>query len=282
MQQLEIYQSLWALESRHPTRAELSLEEKFRRVADAGYAGLCLDPAVHEIEENLQLAPLFREFNLGCMVNAFPATVEDMQPLLAFAARMNACLVNVIGTVMPLQASEAVPILRRWRDEAALAGIELLVETHRDSTLNDLYFILEVLDLMPELRLCGDYSHLVIDREFRSPLNARDQAYMDRIIAHSDAFQGRVSNGEQIQVQIDFPQHQAWVQTFRSWWQQGITHWRQRSAGDATLRFLCELGPPPYAITDANGEELSDRWQEALTISGWVEEIWESTDIVAG
>jgi hypothetical protein len=152
------------------------------------------------------------------------------------------------------------------------------VETHRDSTLNDLYYILEVLDLMPELRLCGDYSHLVVDREFRLPLNARDQAYMERIIDHSDAFQGRVSNGEQIQVQIDFPQHQSWVGLFRGWWQLGISRWRERSAGDATLRFLCELGPPPYAITDAGGEELSDRWQEALTIKGWVEEIWTGAE----
>lgn len=278
MQTLEIYQSLWALESRHPTRPELALEEKFRRVAQAGYAGLCLDPAVHEIEENLALAPLFREFGLGCMVNAFPGSVEDMQPLLEFAVEMNACLVNVIATVMPLRAADAVPMLRTWRAQAASAGIELLVETHRDSTLNDLYYILEVLDLMPELRLCGDYSHLVVDREFRLPLNARDQAYMERIIDHSDAFQGRVSNGEQIQVQIDFPQHQPWVGLFRGWWQLGISRWRERSAGDATLRFLCELGPPPYAITDAGGEELSDRWQEALTIKGWVEEIWAGAE----
>ena len=54
----------------------------------------------------------------------------------------------------------------------------------------------------------------------------------------------------------------------------GMKMWRERNAGDASLIFLCELGPPPYAITDANGEELSDRWQEALLIRRWVEEIW--------
>lgn len=56
------------------------------------------------------------------------------------------------------------------------------------------------------------------------------------------------------------------------------TAWRQRSAGDATLIFLCELGPPPYAITDAQGAELSDRWREALTIKAWVEAIWNHPD----
>ena len=100
---------------------------------------------------------------------------------------------------------------------------------------------------------------------------------MQRILERSDCFQGRVSNREQIQVQIDFPQHQAWVEQFRQWWYEGICAWRRRSTTNDTLVFLCELGPPPYAITDAQGNELSDRWQEALTIKTWVEEIWSRT-----
>jgi hypothetical protein len=50
--------------------------------------------------------------------------------------------------------------------------------------------------------------------------------------------------------------------------------WRRRNSADATLVFLCELGPPPYAITDGRQRELSDRWQEALQIRRWAEEIW--------
>ena len=50
--------------------------------------------------------------------------------------------------------------------------------------------------------------------------------------------------------------------------------WCERNDDQATLIFLCELGPPPYAITDALQAELSDRWQEALQIKAWIEEIW--------
>jgi hypothetical protein len=50
--------------------------------------------------------------------------------------------------------------------------------------------------------------------------------------------------------------------------------WRQRNRDDATLVFLCELGPPPYAITDAGQNELSDRWEESLRIRDWVLQIW--------
>jgi hypothetical protein len=274
VQTLEIYQSLWAMEQRHPQRPEPSAEENFARIAAAGYHGVCLDPDVSEIEDCLALMPLFEQHQLGCMVNAFPETAEQLQPLLEMALQMNACQVNVIGGVMPLRAEDALPTLKRWQAEGKAAGIPLLIETHRDSTLNDLYYTLQVLELMPELRLCADLSHYVVDREFRQPLSERDQSYIHTILQHSDSLQGRIANREQVQIQIDFPQHQPWVEIFRGWWKLGMQMWRARSADDATLRFLCELGPPSYAITDASGHELSDRWQEALTIRQWVEQDW--------
>ena len=114
----------------------------------------------------------------------------------------------------------------------------------------------------------------VVDRELRLPLPERDKSFINNVLERSDCFQGRIANREQIQIQIDFPQHQEWVDQFRVWWKDGIRMWRSRNKKDATLIFLCELGPRPYAITDKNQEELSDRWEEALTIKSWVEEIW--------
>ena len=42
----------------------------------------------------------------------------------------------------------------------------------------------------------------------------------------------------------------------------------------AVLTFLCELGPPPYAITGPDGKELSDRWQDALVMKDMVRALW--------
>ena len=273
-QRLEVFQSLWAMEQRRPGLPERPMEDNFRRAAEAGYHGLCIDPAVHEIEACRKLIPLYREHGLRCMVNAFPGTVDELAPLLDLAVEMDACLVNVIGQVMPLTVAEGIPVIRRWMRDAERAGLPLLFETHRDCTLNDLHYTLQLIEAVPEMRLCADLSHFVIDREMRLPLSDRDRNYMHRILERSDCFQGRIANREQIQVQIDFPQHQAWVDQFKGWWREGIAMWRARNGDDATLVFLCELGPPPYAMTDANQQELSDRWQEALAIREWVKSIW--------
>jgi hypothetical protein len=277
-QRLEVFQSLWAMEQRHPGLPERPLEENFRMAAEAGYHGLCIDPAVHEIEDCRKLQPLYRKYGLQCMVNAFPAAIDELRPLLELARELDACLVNVIGRVMPLTVEEGIPLVRRWLRDAERVGVPLLFETHRDCTLNDLYYTLQLIDAVPEMRLCADLSHYVIDREMRLPLGDRDRSLMRRILKRSDCFQGRVSNAEQIQVPLDFPQHQAWVEQFRGWWREGIGMWRERSSPDATLRFLCELGPPPYAITDANGAELSDRWEESLQIRDWISRIWRESE----
>lgn len=278
MQKLKIYQSLWAMELRSPDRPERTHDESFRMVAEAGYDGMCIDPAAEEIDEFRKLLPLYDRFGLGCMVNAFPAELDDMRPLLGLAREFNAALVNVIGSVMPIAAADAVPVVERWMNDAEQAGLPLLFETHRDSLLNDLYFTLQLLDLVPDMRLCADLSHFVVDREMRSPITATDKVFVERILQQSDCFQGRVANREQVQVQIDFPQHQEWVSIFRDWWKFGMRHWRRRHASDATLIFLCELGPPPYAITDRDRRELSDRWEEALKIREWVRGIWQELE----
>jgi len=275
VQKLEIYQSLWAMEQRRPGLPEQPVETWFERIAAAGFHGACVDPSVPEIEDTLRLLPLFEAYGLKCMVNAFPARIDEMAPILEMAVGMDAVGVNAIGQVMPLTVAEGADVVRRWMDDAARLDVPLLFETHRDCTLNDLYYTLQLLEEVPEMRLCADLSHYVIDREMRLPLGARDAAFMRRILERSDCFQGRVANREQIQVQIGFPQHQAWVMQFRAWWEEGIGMWRRRNADDATLVFLTELGPPPYAMTDAHQEELSDRWEEALTIRGWIEEIWQ-------
>ena len=182
--------------------------------------------------------------------------------------------VNIIGQVTPTSVESMTPVIRTWIAMAEAERVPILFETHRNCITNDLFTTLQLLDAIPELMLCADLSHYLIDREFWYPVSEENHALIRRVLHRSNAFQGRVASREQIQVQISFPQHQKWFDLFAGWWEEGIRHWRQRSGPGAVLNFCCELGPKEYAITGADGYELSDRWEEALMIRKRVETIW--------
>ena len=56
----------------------------------------------------------------------------------------------------------------------------------------------------------------------------------------------------------------------------GLPPLARGAAAEATCIFVVELGPgPEYAITGADGLELSDRWAEALEMRDLVRERWE-------
>ena len=60
--------------------------------------------------------------------------------------------------------------------------IDVLFETHRECITNDMFATLEIIDNIPEMRLCGDLSHYVINREVRLPMS-RD---LDRMFPAPD------------------------------------------------------------------------------------------------
>ncbi len=274
MQKLEVFQSLWGMEQRIPDTPEPSMDENFSKVAEAGFDGMCIDLGADEIDQFREASQYYEKYGLRCMVNAFPERLDDLTPVLQLAKDFDACMVNVIGGIMPIDPADAVPVVYRWIEDGDRVGMPLLFETHRDGLLNDLYYTLLVIDSVPELRLCADLSHFVVDREFRAPIPEVDQGYIHRVLERSDCFQGRIANREQVQIQINFPQHQEWVEIFKDWWIKGMRLWRNRNDDDSTLVFLCELGPRPYAITDGKQRELSDRWDEALQIRRWAQDIW--------
>ncbi len=274
MQKLEVYQSLWAMQLQNTSLGTRPHEDSFALVAEAGYGGMCLDPGVGQIDEYLALKPLYEQYQLGCLVNVFPRSVSEMRPLLEFSKEMGAPFANVIGQLFPISVEGAIPIIRAWMDIAEDVGVPIKFETHRDCITNDMFFTLQLLDAIPELRLTADLSHYVVNREMSAPISAESQMLMTRLLERSDSFQGRISSHEQIQVPILFAQNQKWVEIFKDWWERGMRSWRQRAGDDETLIFLCELGPPEYAFTDGEGKELSDRFEEALIIRDWANEIW--------
>ena len=273
-QKLEVFQSMWAMEQRRPDNVSWSQEQKFEMIAEAGYAGVALDFAWNDLDDARACLPLMQHYDLGCALIAFPTSAEDLQGVIDLAADFETRYIAINARYFPWTPQEAEPRVRRWLEMGHKANIPVYLETHRLTLTNDVVFTLDLMDLIPELEMVADLSHILVAREFPQPIDPLSSELIDRILKRTATFQGRIGSREQIQVPLGFPQHAYWEQLFADWWQQGFRYWRQRNDANATLNFLCELGPAPYAITGQDGFELSDRWEEGLLLKERVEKIW--------
>jgi hypothetical protein len=271
-QQLRVYQSLWAMERRRPDRQEWSLDEKLRMIRDAGYDGVgmgFLDEAFVA-----DVTGFLRDNGMTWQAQCYPKSIDDLRPVLDLVRKYGADHLNLQPDVRPTRLVDCIAYLEGWRRLAREAGVPTYVETHRDRMTTDLFFTLDLLDCFPDLRLTADVSHFVVGREFAWPIPPEAHAQIHRILDNTWAIHGRVASREQVQIQLSFPHLRHWVDLFMGWWEYAIRSWRKRAPKDAVLTFLCELGPPEYAITGADGYELSDRWEEALWLKDAIRALW--------
>jgi len=262
------------MERRRPDGLEWSLDEKLAMIRDAGFDGAGVRFSDRSFVK--PVTDFLRAHGMSWQAQAYPQTVDDLKPIIEHVLEFGADHLNVQPDVRPYHLEECFPLIDGWRRLAADAGIKMQIETHRNRMTTDLLFTLQLLDHYPDLRLTGDLSHYVVGREFWYPMTDHDQALMHRIIDNCWGFHGRVASREQIQLQLNFAQHQGWVAVFMAWWERGFRQWRAKAGADETLTFLCELGPPEYAMTGADGYELSDRWQESRQLMQQVRDIWRS------
>jgi len=276
MQQLNVFQSIWAMERRHPDGMEWSIEQIVEMVAEAGYHGM--DLLTFRPEQSRKVNKLLVQHGLSCTGCAFPKSIEGFQTDIDLALELGAIHLNVIVQVYPFTVEDGADVVRAWMDMADKAGIMMTMETHRDCITTDMLYTLQLMESVPDMWMSADLSHYVVGREFSWPIDDWTHGLVKKILARSKAFQGRVASREQIQIQTSFPHRQEWFDLFARWWEEGFRLWRAREDDDAVLNFLCELGPKEYAITGPDGCELSDRWQEALDIKKRVEHIWSKLE----
>ena len=274
MRRLQVYTSLWAMQPHDQTGVKLPYDQVCAMVAEAGFDGMAIDLGASDVAVAHAVRPHMEAHGLTPLIVAFPKTVESLRETLVMARDFGAPFVDVIGQVMPIGLEDMEEVIRQWLGMAEDVGVPIQFETHRNCITNDLYTTLQLMERIPDMRICADLSHYVVDREFWFPLSEHDLGLVSRVLARSDSFQGRVASRQQIQLQLDFPQHQKWVDLFKGWWREGMADWRARNvAGDCI--FVCELGPPEYAMTGPDGREMSNRWEESQRIMAWVRDIWQ-------
>jgi hypothetical protein len=270
---LLVHQALWAMDGL--TAPEASMSEKFDRVLEAGFDGMAIDLGALSMAQAETSVAQFARTGLAGALTAFPTSIEELRPALRLAQRIAAPFVVVIGQMMPVRLEDMVPLIEGWLRVAEQERMPVQFETHRNCITNDLFATVQLLNAVPAMRLSADLSHYVVDREMPCPPPPFLEALIASVLQRSDSFQGRIAARGQIQVALQFPQNAKWVAQFLSWWQQGFASWRARHrADDAPLLFICELGPPDYAITDRDGHELSDRWAESIQLAQWARQLW--------
>jgi hypothetical protein len=271
MQKLEVFQSLWAMSQLRPDGFEWSLADQFEMMANESFDGVDI---VYGDFTTTEVETLLKDYGLASTITAFPESVDALKPAIEMALTLNARHLNIIGKVYPFEVNKGAEYLNGWIELCADANLPVTIETHRDSITTDMHYCLQLMQAVPEMKLCADLSHFVVGREFGWPITELIETQIENILDRSVAFQGRVASREQIQLQVSFAHHQEWFDLFAGWWAYGFKSWQNRAAETATLNFLCELGPKEYAMTGSDGYELSDRWQEALMIKQRVQSIW--------
>jgi hypothetical protein len=275
MQSLSIFQSLWAMERRHADGYERTLEQNIEMIHAAGFDGVSADYRDRDFVR--RLSALLKAGGMRAEGQCFPRTVDDLKPVLDIAAEFGVHHIDIQPDVRPRRLQDCIPLLEGWRRLGEEVDFPVYVETHRDRMTTDLYFTLDLLDCFPDLKLLADLSHFLVGREFAWPVSDENHALIHRILDCSWAFHGRVASREQVQIEISFPHHRIWYDLFLRWWEYGFLSWRKRAGADDDLAFTCELGPKPYAITGRDGEDTTDRWEEALLMKEEIAQLWRRT-----
>lgn len=239
MQELLVFQSLWAMERRHTDGHERSLDDNIAMILEAGFDGI----SAHYTNRRdvVRLNETIQGTGLKVEGVCFPRSVEGLRLPLELAAEFPVSHINLQPDIRPRRIEDCLPLLDGWMRLAEDAGIPVFIETHRDRMTTDLFFTLDLLERRPELPLLADLSHFLVGREFAYPVDEENHALIRRILRNAQAFHGRVASREQVQVEISFAHHRPWVDLFLEWWEYGFRNWRSRAAADAELIFTCEL-----------------------------------------
>ena len=269
---LRIQHALWSL-GKLPMNAptEWTLDEKFERVSAAGFEAVeCWLSDQNEQE----VADALKRHGLRLVLGHRPFTVEHIRLTVERAARLGAEYIYAQPADAFLPIDEVVRLITEGRKMANDVGLPFFVEVHRNNFTETIPQTLQLIERIPDIRITADLSHLVVVGEFYGWAEERAVDRMMPILERTSHIHGRISNGEQVQVDVGDGSGDT-AQFFVQLWSTAMRHWLKDAKPGDVFPFGSELGPPRYAITLPDGSEFSDRWEQSLVMKRLAEQAWQ-------
>lgn len=277
MPRLKIFQSLWAMDGLPGVDLDNDVEGALDRIVTAGFDGVGVNLA--RTARASATARRMAEEGLSWEAQALVADADQLARYLDQAIALGAAdHVNIQVANLTATVDAAIALMETLLAVSRDCPIPVFYETHRGRLLNDLFWTSDILDALPELMLTGDLSHYVTAHEMDLPVAPHLAQRIDKVITRCGAFHLRIAGPNQIQLPVEASVSAGWREVFEGWWRDGMRQWRARAGVDDVLPILCELGPPPYAITDPSGRELTDRWAEALALKAMGERLFSQAE----
>ncbi|HEX9997630.1 MAG TPA: sugar phosphate isomerase/epimerase [Abditibacterium sp.] len=273
---MRVGHTLWNLE-KLPMNSpvEWTIAEKMRRVKDAGFEHI--ECWIGDNEHGAEVVSQVRENGLHFALGHRPLSVEDTRKTIEFAAKCDAQWVLCQPASAYHSLEEVVQIVREGAKIAADSGMCYFVETHRNNYTETIRQTLELIEAVPEIAITADFSHFVVGGEFYGWESEGAIERMRPIIERVAHVHGRISNGEQVQVDVGDGSGGEGTPAgfFKQIWTEIFKTWRAKAKNGDIIAFSSELGPPRYAITLPDGSEFSDRWEQSLVMKKLALEAWE-------
>jgi sugar phosphate isomerase/epimerase len=272
---LAVHQSWWAMIALGNGQREWTVEEKFEKIAAAGFTGI-LGSVPDDREEAARWRNLLDQYNFDFGITISPWTIEEAKAQLETARAFGVDYVNAQVKNNFVIGQPAIDLLQGLVMAAEAVEMPFFVETHRGIITQDLHRTVDYVQAIPNLRLTLDLSHYVLAGEMGG-FSAKGEELFNLLLPRTGSVHARVSNGEQIQVDIGPEGTHPMVEHFKRWWSNGMRHWIGQAGPGDIFPFISELGPAGYSITlPGTNQETSDRWQQALVFKRLAEECWET------
>ena len=271
---LLLVQNLWGLQAYPSAAEEWPLEKKLAEIRAAGFDAFDVWVGDAKEEDLARWEAAAKASDLAVGVEFGPTKPEDADAAIAAAKRLGSVYLDAHPASYFTPEAEAEALLRGLVERCRAARMPLVVQTHRGRVTQDLLRTVGYAQRIPDLRFDLDFSHYIVAGELGGEFSREAAAALFVVADRAIMLDGRVSNGEQVQVDAANPAYARHLERTATMWKHVMVRWLKYAGPGDVFPFRVELGPPDYAILGPDGREIADRWARQKEMKALVERLW--------